>query len=169
MLARPNAFQRCYLKAHYVIVLNSQCSLCPWRIWLHLTVQTIPFLKVMHGHVEEQQYKWEKCSSKPSLICICQLSPLRWLKTQWIPSCRKGKYFCKGIGYRWVMINCLPAPLPKRLREGRWCFGPWECTKEQHHKKLLTRSGACSDIQASVFSLSYSSTCLLSLNHWLCS
>lgn len=50
-----NAFQRCYLKAHYVIVFNSQCSLCPWRIWFHLTVQTIPFLKVMHGHVEEQQ------------------------------------------------------------------------------------------------------------------
>lgn len=73
-------FWRFYLKAHYVITFNSLCSLCPWRIWFHLTVQAIPFLKVMHGHVGEQQWKWEKCSSEPSLICICQLSFLQWLK-----------------------------------------------------------------------------------------
>ena len=45
----------------------------------------------------------------------------------------------------------LPAPLAKRLREGRECFGPWKCTKEQQHKKLLTCLGTCSEIQASVF------------------
>lgn len=50
-----NAYQRCYLKAHYVIVFNLQHSFWPWRIWFHLTAPTVPFFKVMHGHVWEQQ------------------------------------------------------------------------------------------------------------------
>lgn len=49
----------------------------------------------------------------------------------------------------------LPAPLAKRLREGRGCFWTLKVhEKEQQHKKLLTCLGTCSQIQASVFSLS---------------
>lgn len=44
----------------------------------------------------------------------------------------------------------VPALLAKRLREGRGCFGPWKCMKEQQRKKLLTSLR----VQASVFSFS---------------
>lgn len=50
----------------------------------------------------------------------------------------------------------VPALLAKRLREGRGCFGPWKCMKEQQRKKLLTSLR----VQASVFSFFLSKQCL---------
>lgn len=55
----------------------------------------------------------------------------------------------------------LPAPLAKRLRKRRGCLGPWKCTREQQHNKLLTYLGTCFQIQASVFSLSESTFVIL--------
>lgn len=163
-----NAFQRCYLKEHYVIVFNSQCSLLPMK-------NMVPFNGADRSISQGYAWAFRGTTIKVGKMLLQTISnmylsveSLAMIKGPVNSFLQERKVFLQ----RHQISPChdkLPAPLAKRLREGRGCFGPWKCTKEQQHKKLLTCFGTCSEVQALCFLFVFKQhlSHLFSLNLWL--
>lgn len=135
-----NAFQRCYLKEHYVIVFNSQCSLLPMK-------NMVPFNGADRSISQGYAWACRGTTIKVGKMLLQTISnmylsveSLAMIKGPVNSFLQERKVFLQ----RHQISPChdkLPAPLAKRLREGRGCFGPWKCNRRTTTQETLDLFG----------------------------